>query len=236
MIWGALLVFFKKMYVIIIIMKRILCFLSAVLMAAGVINLGGFISEYVFADACTDNRNFLMLKPWDSGLSHDGTGCSVVMGSMDETTFVWTIILNIVYDLFAVVGVIALGFVIYAGYAFLTSGGDPGKAAKAKKSLVSSIAGIILSLSSTVLVNTISNFIKPSESADDVLAGGLNLAYAVGGVIATVFIIYGGYHYLTSSGDPSKARKGRQVLIYAIIGLVVVLAAAGITNFVVGAL
>ncbi len=221
-------------------MKRVLCFLGAVLAVVGVINLSS-LSGYVFADdGCVNNRSFLALKPWDAGLSHD-SDCNVIFNKLDpnnedSTKFVWIIILNIVYDLFVVVGTIAVGFIIYAGYAFLTSGGDPSKAAKARKSLVSSIAGIILSLSSTILVNTISNFIKPSENADEVLTGGLNLAYAVGGVIATVFIVYGGYQYLVSSGDPSKVRKGRQILIYAVIGLVVVLAAAAITNFVIGAI
>lgn len=221
-------------------MKKIFYFLCAVFMAASVVNLSGVADGKAFADSCTDDRYFLFLKPWDSGLPHDSTTCSVVFDKIttdrDSVSQVWIIILNVVYDLFVVVGVIAAGFIIYAGYGFLTSGGDPGKAAKARKSLASSIAGILIALSSSVLVNTISDFIKPSKDASEVLNGGFNLAYAVSGVIATAFIIYGGFMYLTSSGDPSKVRKGRQTLIYSIIGLLVVLLAWAITNFVIGAM
>ena len=226
-------------------MKKIFYFLCAVFMAASVVNLSGVANNFVFAEEyfeeCVAPRYFLFLKPWDAGLDHNNsTDCSVVFDKItpdrDSVSQVWIIILNVVYDLFAIVGVIAAGFIIYAGYGFLTSGGDPGKAAKARKSLASSIAGILIALSSSILVNTISDFIKPSRDASEVLNGGFNLAYAVCGVIATAFIIYGGFMYLTSSGDPSKVRKGRQILIYAVIGLVVVLAAAAITNFVIGVL
>lgn len=236
-----MLVFQQETCDIIIFMKRVLCFLSAVLSVVGVINLSS-LSGYAFAadDGCVNDRYFLALKPWDAGLDHDDN-CNVIFNPLnpndeESTKFVWKIILNIVYDLFVAVGTIAVGFIIYAGYAFLTSGGDPSKAAKARKSLVSSIAGILIALSSSILVNTISEFIVPSSDAADVLTGALNLAFSVCGVIATAFIVYGGFQYISSTGNPGKAQKARQVLIYAIIGLLVVLLASLITNFVVGAI
>lgn len=225
-------------------MKKIFYFLCAVFMAASVVNLSGVVDNYVFAENNTCDRYFLFLKSWDSGLEHDNDcnvtafdGNKITPDDRDSVGPIWTVILNIVYDLFMVVGVIAAGFVIYAGYGFLTSGGDPGKAAKARKSLVSSIAGILIAVSSSVLVNTISNFIKPvdHDKVNEVIQNSFNLAYAVCGVIATAFIIYGGFAYLTSSGDPTKVRKGRQTLIYSIIGLLVVLLATAITNFIIGA-
>lgn len=231
-----------KMCDIILYMKKIFYFLCAVFMAASVVNLSGVVDNYVFAEGTCDDRYFLFLKPWDFGLEHDSNcnvtafGDKITPDDKDSVGPIWTVILNIAYDLFAIVGVIAAGFIIYAGYGFLTSGGDPGKAAKARKSLASSIAGILVALSSSVLVNTISDFIKPSKDASEVLNGGFNLAYAVCGIIATAFIIYGGFMYLTSTGDPGKVRKGRQTLIYSIIGLLVVLLAWAITNFVIGAI
>ena len=41
----------------------------------------------------------------------------------------------------------------------------------------------------------------------------------VGGV-ALLFIIYGGFILMTSSGDPSRIRMGKEYVTYAIIGLV----------------
>jgi hypothetical protein len=62
----------------------------------------------------------------------------------------------------------------------------------------------------------------------------LNIIYFVVGSIAVVMIILAGYNYLTANGDPGKASKGLRTILYATIGLVVVIFAFAITNFVVG--
>jgi hypothetical protein len=41
----------------------------------------------------------------------------------------------------------------------------------------------------------------------------------------TLMIIYGGFLYITAAGDPEKAGKGKSVLTFAIIGLVIALLA-----------
>lgn len=53
-------------------------------------------------------------------------------------------------------------------------------------------------------------------------------------VVAVIFIIWGGYQYVTSSGDAEKAGKGRATLINAIIGLVIIFIAYAIVVFVFG--
>lgn len=59
--------------------------------------------------------------------------------------------------------------------------------------------------------------------------------YAVG-IAAVLATIYGGYLYMTARGNADQAKKGRTVLTWAIIGLVVVLAAAVIVNVVIRAI
>ena len=63
-----------------------------------------------------------------------------------------------------------------------------------------------------------------------------NTAYALAGLVAVVFIIYGGSLYITSAGDAAKAAKARATIIWAVVGLVIVLLAAAITAFVISAL
>ena len=60
----------------------------------------------------------------------------------------------------------------------------------------------------------------------------LNIIYGVIGIIAVVMIIIGGIHYATSQGDPGRVKKAKDTILYAIIGLVIVLAAFAITYFV----
>ena len=64
----------------------------------------------------------------------------------------------------------------------------------------------------------------------------INAIIFVIGIVAVVMIIIGGINYATSQGDPSKVKKGKDTILYGIIGLVVALLAYAIVNFVLGAL
>ncbi len=43
------------------------------------------------------------------------------------------------------------------------------------------------------------------------------------GIIAVLFLVIGGYYYLTSRGNEEQATKGRQTLVYALLGLAIVI-------------
>ncbi len=43
------------------------------------------------------------------------------------------------------------------------------------------------------------------------------------GYVALVFIIIGGFEYITAAGEPSKIEKGKSAITNAIIGLIIVL-------------
>jgi hypothetical protein len=51
----------------------------------------------------------------------------------------------------------------------------------------------------------------------------IDWALYLAAVIAVVFIIIGGYYYITSAGSDDRAKKGRETLINAIIGLTLVI-------------
>ncbi|HUC89961.1 MAG TPA: hypothetical protein VMR45_04120 [Patescibacteria group bacterium] len=52
------------------------------------------------------------------------------------------------------------------------------------------------------------------------------------GIAAVIMIVVGGFMYVTSSGDASKANDARRVIIYALVGLVVIVLAQSIILFV----
>jgi len=74
------------------------------------------------------------------------------------------------------------------------------------------------------------------DKLQDVIASILKLATTMAGLIAVAFIIYGGYMYITSGGNPEKSKKATEAVTYAAIGLVVVLAAYAIVNTVLSVL
>jgi len=59
-----------------------------------------------------------------------------------------------------------------------------------------------------------------------VFNGILMLAAAV----AVVFIVLGGMKYSTSQGEPGETKKAKETIIYALVGLVVVMLAFSIVN------
>ena len=64
----------------------------------------------------------------------------------------------------------------------------------------------------------------------------INAIFGVVGLVAVIIIILGGISYLTSQGDANKVKKGKDTILYGIIGLVIVLLAYAIVNFVLEAI
>ena len=68
---------------------------------------------------------------------------------------VWKIVLTVLNDLFFLSGFLAVILIIYAGFNYITSAGDSGKAARATKMLTGTIVGLIIVVLAQVIVNTI---------------------------------------------------------------------------------
>ena len=64
----------------------------------------------------------------------------------------------------------------------------------------------------------------------------LNQVYLWVGIIAVIVVVISGIMYMTSAGNPEKIKSAKNAMTYAIIGLVVTLAAFAITNLVINAL
>lgn len=56
------------------------------------------------------------------------------------------------------------------------------------------------------------------------------------GVVLVIIIIYGGFLYMTAGGDAEKAKKAKDWIVNAVIGLAIILMAYAITSFVIGQL
>lgn len=61
----------------------------------------------------------------------------------------------------------------------------------------------------------------------------LMTVYIIAGMAAVITIIIGGIRYATSAGDSSGIQSAKNTVQYAVVGLVVILAAAAITDFVI---
>lgn len=67
-----------------------------------------------------------------------------------------------------------------------------------------------------------------------ILANVLNAAYFWAGIICVIIIITAGYFYVTSAGNASTVKRAKDALVGAVIGLVVIILAFTITQFIIG--
>jgi len=74
----------------------------------------------------------------------------------------------------------------------------------------------------------------PTIDADKVVGSALNIFYFLAGITAVIFIIIAGYQYTTSNGDSATVAKAKNTILYSVIGIIVIILAFAITNFVIG--
>lgn len=55
------------------------------------------------------------------------------------------------------------------------------------------------------------------------------------GLIAVVMVIYGGITYVTAAGEDEKINSAKKIIMYALIGIVIVLISFAIVNTILGA-
>lgn len=66
--------------------------------------------------------------------------------------------------------------------------------------------------------------------------GVLDILIRLAGLIAVGFVIYGGILYVTSRGEPDKAKKAMSTILNALIGLAIAVVAAAFVSFLAGRL
>lgn len=73
-----------------------------------------------------------------------------------------------------------------------------------------------------------------SGSLEDVLRNVVTWVLFLAGAIAIVYLIYGGILYITAGGDAEKATKGRTAVVNAVIGVIIIMLALVIVQWVMG--
>lgn len=76
------------------------------------------------------------------------------------------------------------------------------------------------------------------DTQDPRLVVALIIKWALGlvGIVALGYTVYGGYLILTSRGNEEKLEDGKSTLLTATVGILLILASYGITNFVMDSL
>ena len=199
--------------------------------------------------ASADCRYFLGMTSWDC---NTGFGPNTQPNESTIKTGIWTIVANIVTDITVATAYLVIGFVIYGGYRYIFSGGDPAKVAAGKKTLTQAFLGLAIVLSANIIMGSIrialvangnigscdltvndpSSSCVNMDNAGDMVTRLINWVTGVAGVVSAIFVVYGGIAYITSAGDPGKVEKAKKTILYSLIGLIIVALVITITGFV----
>jgi len=70
------------------------------------------------------------------------------------------------------------------------------------------------------------------EDLVDLLVSFANWTLLLIAIIAVIMIIYGAFIYMTTAGDETKVEKGKNIIIYGIVGVLIAILAFGVISFV----
>lgn len=77
---------------------------------------------------------------------------------------------------------------------------------------------------------------SPEKNVEFYMSQIITIILSVLGVVFLILIIYGGLIWMTAAGNEEKAKKAKELITEAMIGLIIVLAAYAISYFIIGRL
>jgi hypothetical protein len=113
--------------------------------------------------ATTCSQNFLTFPTWFRGLvdvNKTTNECEIIPPKSGQLgTFITHIALNVIEMAMQAVGYLTAGFILWGGFTFLTSEGNPDAIAKARKTIVNAVVGLAISIASIAVINLISGIL-----------------------------------------------------------------------------
>lgn len=108
------------------------------------------------------------------------------------------------------------------------------------KTLFSLISLLLISHPNILRAAELYNPLDPTSTGtvtiDTIIGRLITSLLGVTGSIALLMFVYGGFLWLISAGEPDKVKKGKEVMKWAILGLVVIVGAYVIVSTIVTAL
>ncbi len=155
-------------------MKRFLAYVSIVtlmltasvaLLPASTAKAGDCGGESFFLPRWYDglcNEDGSIMSP--NGADNSTVGDSDSAGATQETAdniggWLTKIALNLVTILLTIVGYVSLGFIIYGGFKYMTSGDNSSGTVAARKTITNAVIGLILSIMSVAIVKLVAGVV-----------------------------------------------------------------------------
>ncbi len=84
------------------------------------------------------------------------------------------------------------------------------------------------------ILNSVNSTDPGGPTVDNALTAAITVFTIIVGVAAVIMVIFSGYKYITSGGDSNKVAQAKSTVIYALIGVALVVMSQVILRFVIG--
>jgi hypothetical protein len=117
-------------------------------------------SMHLMADANSCSKSFLGLETWFHYLpaSSFNSDCSIksfnALGSHSDFLLIGLAILD---DLIRIAALVAVGYVIFGGFQYITSQGSPDSTKKAQQTIINALIGVVVAILAASIVAFIGN-------------------------------------------------------------------------------
>ncbi len=85
----------------------------------------------------------------------------------------------------------------------------------------------------TGLPDTIKAADLKSKDLATFVGGALGVVLGIIGVIFLIMLVYGGFLWMIGGDDEKKVSKARELILYSVLGLIVIISAGAITRFII---
>lgn len=139
--------------------------ISVLLITVSTFAVNFTLTQTINAAQCTlEDNSFLGIPTWYKYLEGDDSGgvCSPVLGEVDGSdprsfNVALPIGLAVLEILIRLAGLVAVVMVFVGAFRFITTQGNPEKAASARKTIINAIIGLVIVILATTIVNFIGN-------------------------------------------------------------------------------
>ena len=115
------------------------------------------VSANAATGTCQPGNSFLGLPTWykylDGQTIQDGsTGgdrCQPVLNGIND---VWKIVAAVIDLLLRLASLIAIGFILYGGFMYITSQGSPDKTKQAQSTIISALVGMVIAITAATII------------------------------------------------------------------------------------
>ena len=157
---------------------------------------------------------------------------------------------SIIGYVLSIVGSAALVIFIYGGFRWMTASGKAEQVQSAQQIMLWAGLGVAVIFGSYIILSLVFKAMPahaagplattnlPNPLGENTTIPGLfgrfiNGFLGITGTIALVMFIYGGITWLTSGGVPDKIKKGKDIFLWSVVGLIIIFSSYLMVDFVI---